>query len=79
MDLETVNRVFDDPFHIEKYDESHSGAEDRWQVLGKSGDVLFVVYMERGTKTRIITAREAEPEERRIYYGEGGKESWFIP
>jgi uncharacterized DUF497 family protein len=44
IDLETVKQVFDDPFRIEKYDESHSGAENRWQVLGKSGDVLFVVY-----------------------------------
>ncbi|MDR1249111.1 MAG: BrnT family toxin [Treponema sp.] len=47
--------------------------------MGKADDVLFVVYTERGTTTRIITAREAEPEERRIYYGESGKGNWFIP
>jgi uncharacterized DUF497 family protein len=79
IDLETVKQVFDDPFRIEQYDESHSGMENRWQVLGKAGDVLFVVYTERGATTRIITAREAEPEERRIYYGESGKENCFIP
>jgi uncharacterized DUF497 family protein len=78
VDLEMVKQVFDDPFRIEQYDASHSGAEDRWQTLGKAGEVLFVVYTERGTKTRIITAREAEPEERRIYYGERDKENWFI-
>jgi uncharacterized DUF497 family protein len=76
--LETVKRVFDDPFRVERYDESHSGTEDRWQVLGKAGDVLFVVYTERGATTRVITARGAEPEERRIYYGESGKGNWFI-
>jgi uncharacterized DUF497 family protein len=79
IDLETVKRVFDDPFRIEQYDESHSGMEDRWQVLGKAGGVLFVVYSERGVATRIITAREAEPEERQIYYGENSKGNWFIP
>jgi uncharacterized DUF497 family protein len=79
IDLETVKRVFDDPFRITQYDEAHSGLEDRWQVLGYSGDVLFVVYTERGEVTRIITAREAEPEERRIYYGESDKGNWFIP
>jgi uncharacterized DUF497 family protein len=45
----------------------HSGLEDRWHILGMAGDLLFVVYTERGNKARIITAREAEPEERRIY------------
>jgi uncharacterized DUF497 family protein len=79
IDLETVKRVFNDPFRIEQYDEFHSGTEDRWQILGKAGDVLFVVYTERGTTTRIITARKAEPEERRIYYGRNGKGNWFIP
>ena len=79
IDLGMVKEVFDDPFHVEQYDETHSGLEDRWQVLGKSGDVLFVVYTERGETCRIITAREAEPEERRIYYGKSSKGNWFIP
>ena len=30
-------------------------------------------------KVRIITAREATPQERRIYYGEDNKGFWFIP
>jgi uncharacterized DUF497 family protein len=41
--------------------------------------VLFVVYTERGEKIRIITAREATPEERRFYYGENDNGDWFIP
>ncbi|GHV07391.1 hypothetical protein FACS189485_17670 [Spirochaetia bacterium] len=79
IDLEMVKQAFDDPFRVEQYDEAHSELEDRWQTLGMSGDVLFVVYTERGETCRIITAREAEPEERRIYYGESSKGNWFIP
>jgi len=40
---------------------------------------LFAVYTERDEKIRIITAREATPEERRIYYGKSKKGYWFIP
>ncbi|MDR2485217.1 MAG: BrnT family toxin [Treponema sp.] len=35
--------------------------------MGLFHDVLFVVYTERGNATRIISARVAEPFERRIY------------
>ncbi|MHC6204113.1 hypothetical protein ACYULU_13090 [Breznakiellaceae bacterium SP9] len=35
--------------------------------------VLFVVYTERGDDTLLITARVAEPKERRIYYGDDTK------
>jgi uncharacterized DUF497 family protein len=78
INLETVKKVFDDPFRIEQYDEAHSGIEDRWQTLGMAGEVLLVVYTERAEKIRIITAREATPEEKDIYYG-GSKGHWFIP
>ena len=78
LNLETVKRVFDDPFRVLKYDEVHSGLEDRWQTLGKVDGVLFVVYTERGEKIRVITAREATPEERRVYYGTSRNENWFI-
>jgi len=79
LDLEAVIRVFDDPFRIVRYDEAHSGLEDRWQTLGIADGILCVVYTEREEKIRIITAREATPEERRIYYGAGKKGYWFIP
>jgi uncharacterized DUF497 family protein len=41
--------------------------------------VLFAVYTERGSKIRIITAREATLEERKIYYRTSSKGDWFIP
>ena len=79
LDMEMIKRVFDDPFRIIQYDIAHSGLEDRWQVLGKVDGVLFAVYTERDKKIRIITAREATPEERRIYYGANNSGNWFIP
>jgi uncharacterized DUF497 family protein len=77
--LATAKRVFSDPFRIERYDYAHSGTEDRWQVLGRAGDVLLVVYTEHEGRIKIISARLAEPEERQIYYGENDDENWFIP
>jgi uncharacterized DUF497 family protein len=59
--------VFYDPFRMIRPDKG--SGEERWQTLGMAGKVLFVVYTERGEKTRIISVRIAEPFERRIYYG----------
>jgi uncharacterized DUF497 family protein len=75
----TVKRVFDDPFRIVQYDKTHSGLEDRWQTMGMVNKILCVVYTEREEKIRIITARKATSEERRIYYGTSKKGYWFIP
>ena len=79
LNIEAVKRIFDDPFRIVQYDKNHSGLEDRWQILGMSNEVLFAVYTERIDKIRIITARKATLEERRIYYGKSNKGFWFIP
>ncbi len=64
-------RVFDDEERITRRDDEHSKDEDRWQVIGKVENVLFVVYTERGEKTRLISAREASPKEKEWYYGNG--------
>lgn len=61
--------VFEDENRIEEYDWEHSVEEDRYQVIGKVNDVLFVVYTERGEHTRIISARKATYEEKEDYYG----------
>jgi len=79
LDMETIKQIFDDPFRIVQYDITHSGLEDRWQILGKVKEVLLTVYTERSKKIRIITARKATPEERRIYYGKSKEGHWFIP
>ena len=67
--FETAEYIFEDPLRIERADEDNSDTEDRRQTIGRFKDVLFVIYTERGDVTRIISARQAEPFERRIYYG----------
>jgi uncharacterized DUF497 family protein len=60
-------QVFLDYYRIERHDDDSSDNEDRWQTMGFFEDVLFVVYTERGDAIRKISARVAEPFERRIY------------
>ena len=69
VEFEDAALVFADENRIERYDAEHSTEENRWQVIGEVDEVLFVVYTERGEAFRLITARMATPEERRIYYG----------
>ena len=66
-----ATRVFEDEDRIERYDEEHSQEEARWQVIGMVENILFVVYTERGDKTRLISAREATDQEKEWYYGDG--------
>ena len=67
ISFETAKLVFNDNNRIELFDINHSGAEDRIITIGKVDKVLFVVYIERGEKTRIISARAATKAERRLY------------
>ncbi len=69
ISFETAANVFFDENCIIKFDYEHSDKEDRWQIIGKVNDILFVIYTERGDKTRIISARRADKDERREYYG----------
>ena len=67
--FEYAVRVFLDEKRIERYDALHSTLmEDRWNAIGMVGRILFVVYTERGERTRIISARRATKEEEREYY-----------
>ncbi|MBO4373983.1 MAG: BrnT family toxin [Lachnospiraceae bacterium] len=47
----------------------HSDEEDRYYTIGKVGDVLFVVYTDRGNTIRLISARFATKKEEELYYG----------
>ena len=64
-------KVFLDYFRIERRDDDSSLDEERYQTIGLYHDLLFVVFTERGDKTRIISARLAESYERRIYANSG--------
>jgi uncharacterized protein len=76
IDFNTAKQVFLDYSRMWRHDDDSSDDEDRWQTMGFVDDVLFVVYTERGDVTRIISARVAEPFERRIYYGDGEIHGW---
>ena len=68
--------VFNDPERWERYDSSHSENEDRWQTIGLINKVLFVVYSMKGETIRIISARMADENERRVYNGERNTAGW---
>ena len=65
--------VFDDPFALEWRDDRVSYGEERYVILGMvEGRMLYVAYTMRGDIYRIISARGAEPHERRRYHEENG-------
>ena len=73
ISFEAAAHVFDDRYCVELYDFAHSTPfEERYIVIGKVEDILFVVYTERGENIRLISARYATPKERREYYGQNG-------
>lgn len=51
------------------YDDKHSLAEKRYQIVGKTnkGQTLFIVFTLRKNKIRIISARSASKKERNNY------------
>lgn len=68
VSFQTAALVFADDDRIDVYDTKHSIDEDRFCTIGKVKEVLFVVYTERKDAVRIISARLASPQERRLYY-----------
>ena len=73
IDFETASRVFSDPDLILRKDRVIDG-EHRWHAIGglhKSVLLVVHIYLEEkqnGEETiRIISARAANPQERRIY------------
>jgi hypothetical protein len=69
-----AKEVFKDPFAIEWLDEREPYGEDRFVIIGMAEDrLLYVAYTLRGEVTRIISARGAEPYERRRYHEENSR------
>ena len=64
LDFRTAAKVFLDPFVIE-FDDVDANDEPRFNAIGLvDGRMLFVTY----TIVRIISARGAEPHEKRRYH-----------
>lgn len=61
--------VFSDVLSITVPDPDHSQEEDRYIIIGMSGQnrLLMVAHMERGERIRIISAREPTRSEKRDY------------
>lgn len=71
VSFEAARGVFKDPFAIEWLDEREGYGEDRFVIIGMvEGRLLYVVYTLRGDVIRIISARGAEPYEKRQYHEE---------
>ena len=71
LTFEEASEVFDDPFALEKFDSLNSTIEEsRYIVIGriKRQIVTLVVYTPRGENRRIISARYATSNERKLYY-----------
>ena len=68
LDFHTASKVFLDPYVIE-FDDRDADGEVRFNAIGiVDGRMLFVTYTIRGDVIRIISARGAEPHEKRKYH-----------
>ena len=69
--FEMARDVFNDYFFVAWEDASQDQGEDRHVILGMvENRLLFVAFTQRGDRFRIISARLAEPFERRRYFNE---------
>ena len=65
---ECEEMFFNKPFVV-KPDIKHSGIEDRFYALGRTdaNRLLFIVFTIRKDRIRVISARDMNRKERRIY------------
>ena len=71
VSFEAARLAFDDAFAVVREDRRRSYGEDRFVLLGMVEErLLAVAYTLRGERARIISARTAEPQERRRYHEE---------
>ena len=73
ISFEEAESVFYDEFAVQFYDEENSESEDRFLMLGFSGEarILIICHCEReqGKTIRIISARKATKHESVYYKG----------
>lgn len=69
VNFEVAKLVFNDPFATERLDDREDYGEDRYVIIGMiDSRLLCVAYTLRNGTIRIISARGAEPHERRRYH-----------
>ena len=68
ISFEEATFAFDDPDGVEDMDETASYDEHRFKWLGSDGQrLLAVIYTDRNSRKRIISAREADDDEQADY------------
>jgi len=71
VSFEAARLAFDDAFGVAREDRREGYGEERFILLGMVQEHLLAVsYTMRGERVRIISARLAEPRERRRYHEE---------
>ena len=74
ISFEEAQSVFYDDFAIQFFDDENSDVEDRFLMLGHSNQSrkLLICHCEKdaGNRIRIISARKATTNERKLYQGE---------
>ena len=71
VSFEDAAEVFRDPGVVEELDMREDYGEERILATGLvDGQVLVVVYTERQTAIRIVTARRANKHEQQDYYSQ---------
>ena len=71
VSFEAARLAFDDPFAVVREDRRLDYGEDRYILLGMvENHLLAVVHTQRDARIRIISARLAEPRDRRRYHEE---------
>jgi uncharacterized protein len=67
--FEVARLAFEDPNAVGRVDTREDYGEERYVLLGMANNrLLHVAYALRGERVRIISARPAEPRERRRYH-----------
>lgn len=72
LSFEKILSLFDDPYSLDFFDNTHSDDEDRFfttgNVLGTSVLLVTAWSVTRGKRIRLISARIASKNEEQIYY-----------
>ncbi|MGD0296955.1 MAG: BrnT family toxin [Bryobacteraceae bacterium] len=65
-----ATKVFRDAFAIERLDDREDYGEERFVIVGMAEEdvLLFVAFVERGDRIRIISARRATQDEQDDYF-----------
>ena len=70
VSFELATKAFRDAFAIERLDDREDYGEERFVIVGMAEEdvLLFVAFVERGDRIRIISARRATQDEQDDYF-----------